>query len=96
MQPVCRKTRYGAVVLDGSSKLPTAPQRSTPEDGLHAATASGVPGSLAYGVLVNASAVHGAPIFMNLVNSAALQVVTAGAASGGEEEGASSTDALPR
>lgn len=28
-----------------------------------------------YGVLVNASAVHGAPIFMNLVNSAALQAV---------------------
>lgn len=33
------------------------------------------PGSLTYGVLVNASAVHGAPIFMNLVNSAALQAV---------------------
>lgn len=40
----------------------------------------GSPGSLAYGVLVNASALHGAPIFMNLVNSAALQAVTAAVA----------------
>lgn len=44
--------------------------------------------SLKYGVLVNASAVHGAPVFMNLVNSAALQAI---AAAREDEKGSTNT-----
>lgn len=52
-------------------------------------TNTSTPGSLTYGVLVNASAIHGAPIFMNLVNSAALQVVVGDLGeTGGEGVGA--------
>lgn len=72
--------RYGAVVLDGSSRLPNSSysqlhhhSEAAEEDEEVAYWA----GFLAYGVLVNASAVHGAPIFMNLVNSAALQAIVA-------------------
>lgn len=65
-------------MLDESSRLPTRQELHDGvinRDGVGESDALGVPGSLAYGVLVNASAVHGAPIFMNLVNSAALQAV---------------------
>ncbi|CBJ29591.1 conserved unknown protein [Ectocarpus siliculosus] len=85
-------SRYGAIVLDNSSCLPTMTPRQRlglEEDrylhGLfqnHSTNHSD--GSLAYGVLINASAVHAAPIFVNLVNSAALQAVVA---DGGDTEG---------
>ena len=68
LRPRC-PCRYGAVVLDSSSRLPA----NTTEQPL--LDDSDGPGTLAYGVLVNASATHGAPIFMNLVNSAALQAI---------------------
>ncbi|CAM9424100.1 unnamed protein product, partial [Ectocarpus fasciculatus] len=85
-------SRYGAIVLDNSSCLPTTAtrQRLGLEEGhsLHGLfqnhSANHSAGSLAYGVLVNASAVHAAPIFVNLVNSAALQAVVA---DGGDTEG---------
>lgn len=94
--------RYGAIVLDGSSRLPNSSRLLLPsppdedgdeeeEEGKGEAGGEGGnvgywPGSLAYGVLVNASAVHGAPIFMNLVNSAALQAIFASESSGAELE----------
>lgn len=59
------------MVLDASSRLPvTATEQPSLDD-----SDSDQLGTLAYGVLVNASAAHGAPIFMNLVNSAALQAI---------------------
>lgn len=58
-----RNRRYGAVILDESSHLPSP------------GALANDPGSLVYGVLVNASAVHAAPMFMNLVNTAALQSI---------------------
>lgn len=78
--------------MDGSSRLPNSSRLFLPsdEEGEEADGEGGNvgywPGSLAYGVLVNASAVHGAPIFMNLVNSAALQAIFASdSESSGEE-----------
>lgn len=66
------------MVLDASSLLPAASNEEPKLDD----SDSDQPGTLAYGVLVNASAAHGAPIFMNLVNSAALQAIVD--AKGGE------------
>lgn len=58
-------------MLDASSRLPaTTNEHPSPDE-----SDADQPGTLAYGVLVNASATHGAPIFMNLVNSAALQAI---------------------
>lgn len=84
--------RYGAIVLDNSSCLPTMTPRqrlgSEEDHYLHGLfqnhSTNHSDGSLAYGVLINASAVHAAPIFVNLVNSAALQAVVA---DGGDSEG---------
>lgn len=72
--------RYGAIILDESSHLPTDTHKNltVPDDEA---------GSVVYGVLVNASAVHGAPIFMNLVDTAAFQAVAASKATGKEEKG---------
>lgn len=92
------RSRYGAVVLDGSSRLPNSSRLLLPsdEDGEEEQEGNSGQlgywaGSLAYGVLVNASAVHGAPIFMNLVNSAALQAIFASESSGeGRQQGSGS------
>lgn len=92
--PAWPSSRYGAVVLDESSQLPQP-------GGVGDDSAS-----LVYGVLVNASAVHAAPIFMNLVNTAALQsianatradkVAAVGSGEGGEASKRRLTDELPR
>lgn len=55
-------SRYGAVTFDGST----------------VAAPGGAANVLAYNVLVNATAVHAAPMFANLVNSAMLRVLDDG------------------
>lgn len=77
--------RYGAIVFDSSSRFPvTSPQPQSflmEEDdnswSNYGPDRNRTPGALVYGVLVNASALHAAPIFLNLVNSAALQALVA-------------------
>lgn len=71
--------RYGAVVFHNSSHL-SIPQLDGETDDSTS--------SIKYGVMVNASAVHGGPVFMNLVNSAALQAI---AAAREEEKGSANT-----
>ncbi|CAM9094590.1 unnamed protein product, partial [Laminaria digitata] len=82
-------TRYGAVVLDASSHLSaTTTTATTEQPSLRDSDPdSDQPGTLVYGVLVNASAMHGAPIFMNLVNSAALQAIVGAKEGEGQGEG---------
>lgn len=79
------------MVLDASSRLPattTTTEHPSPDDESDADQ----PGTLAYGVLVNASAAHGAPIFLNLVNSAALQAIVDAKAAEGQGVGVSNVE----
>lgn len=55
-------TRYGAIVVHPTSLVDLVDPTA--------------PATLAYNVLVNTTAVHAAPIYMNLANQAALQYIT--------------------